>query len=73
MQQGMQQQMYPGQGMQQGYPQQGMQQQMYPGQGMQQGYPQQGMQQPGMGQWFCPNCGAPNDGAFCQSCGAPKP
>lgn len=70
-QQGMQQQMYPGQGMpQQGYPQQ----QGYPGQGMpQQGYPQQGMQQPGMGQWFCPNCGAPNDGAFCQSCGAPKP
>ena len=52
MQQGMQQQMYPGQGMQQGYPQQGMQQQMYPGQGMQQGYPQQGMQQqmyPGQG------------------------
>ena len=73
-QQGMQQQMYPGQGMQQGYPQQGMQQQMYPGQGMQQGYPGQGMPQqaPG-GQWFCPNCGSPNEGGFCQNCGTPKP
>jgi len=83
-QQGMQQQGYPGQGMQQqmypqqGYPQQGMQQQMYP----QQGYPQQGMQQqmypqqgmqPGMEKWFCPNCGAPNEGGFCQNCGTPKP
>ena len=82
-QQGMQQQqMYPGQGMQQGYPQQGMQQQMYPGQGMQQGYPQQGMQQqmypqqgmqPGMDKWFCPSCGAQNEGGFCQNCGTPKP
>jgi hypothetical protein len=83
-QQGMQQQGYPGQGMQQqmypqqGYPQQGMQQQMYPQQGMpqqgmqQQMYPQQGMQ-PGMEKWFCPNCGAPNEGGFCQNCGTPKP
>ena len=88
-QQGMQQQMYPQQGMpqqgmqqqmypQQGYPQQGMQQQMYPQQGMpqqgmqQQMYPQQGMQ-PGMEKWFCPNCGAPNEGGFCQNCGTPKP
>ena len=75
-------------GFQQGYPQQGMQQQGYPGQGMQQqmypqqGYPQQGMQQqmypqqgmqPGMEKWFCPNCGAPNEGGFCQNCGTPKP
>ena len=75
-------------GFQQGYPQQGMQQQGYPGQGMQQqmypqqGYPQQGMQQQmypqqgmqtGMEKWFCPNCGAPNEGGFCQNCGTPKP
>jgi hypothetical protein len=60
-------------GFQQGYPQQGMQQQGYPGQGMQQQmYPQQGMQ-PGMEKWFCPNCGAPNEGGFCQNCGTPKP
>ena len=73
------QQGYPQQGMQQqGYPGQGMQQQMYPQQGMpqqgmqQQMYPQQGMQ-PGMEKWFCPNCGAPNEGGFCQNCGTPKP
>ena len=73
-QQGMQQQGYPGQGMQQQmYPQQGYPQQGYPQQGMQQQmYPQQGMQ-PGMEKWFCPNCGAPNEGGFCQNCGTPKP
>ena len=25
------------------------------------------------GTWFCPECGAKNDGAFCSSCGAKKP
>ena len=25
------------------------------------------------GTWFCPNCGAKNNGAFCSSCGTKKP
>ena len=69
----MPQQGYPGQMPQQGYPGQ-MPQQGYPGQMPQQGYPQQPEQpQADAATWYCPNCGAPNQGQFCMNCGTPKP
>ena len=47
-------------------PQQGYQQQQYQ-------QPQQQYQQPQQGgQWFCPNCGTQNTGAFCEGCGTPR-
>jgi|GEM_PF-44602 len=53
--------------------QQMAQQQGYGQQMQQQGYGQPVQQQANMGQWFCPSCGAPNQGRFCQHCGTPKP
>ena len=69
----MPQQGYPGQMPPQGYPGQ-MPPQGYPGQMPQQGYPQQPEQpQADAATWYCPNCGAPNQGQFCMNCGTPKP
>ena len=65
---------------QQGYNQQGFnqqqnfnQQQQYnqqSGYNQQQQFNQQPQQQGG--QWFCPNCGTQNNGAFCEGCGTPR-
>lgn len=68
--------------MNQGYGNQGYQQPMNQGYGNQgyqqpmgQGYGNQGYQQPvqqAAGPWFCPNCGAQNNGRFCENCGTPR-
>ena len=60
-----------------GFPQQGMPPQGggFPQQGMppQGAQPGQGAAAPAEGQWFCPKCGAKNNGNFCTQCGTKKP